>query len=254
MVAVAIMGVVIAGITTVMDNGNREAKSLQQKIEILQAEQDIMRDLSDPSICGCNFDATKNTANGSPLTFDIGSSASQINLTRLYASCINDVPGLPVAIAGATLPGTQTGVAVSTIRLRNFQSTGTGRFRAELEMAFDHNSLELSRRPASVNVTLNADVTNPSAARVTSCSTSRDPSGAGGGVGNFSCPSVPLSLGYGLTSLPEAPAGMYYAYGSFSMVQPSCGDYHVCEIATTNPVTFAWKSVYSQCPVTSDGP
>ncbi len=255
MVAMAVMGILTAGLMTVMDTGNKEVKSLQQKIEILQAEQEIMRDLSDPGICACNFDPAKNTANGAPLTFDTANTASQISLKQLYATCVSNVPGTPIAAEGQRLPGTGTGVTVSTIRMRGFTPTGTGRYRAQIEVAFDSDSLELSRRPATIPITLNA-TGNP--ATITGCSTGKDVAGIGGGAGaGGGCPAATLNY-YGPMgpNLPDAPPGTFYSVGTgtYSMNQSTCGDYYLCDIVSLNPLTYDWRPHMVSCPSSSDGP
>lgn len=260
MVAVAILGVVIAGTTSFMDTSNRDAKSLQQKLEILQSTQDIMRDLSDPAICACNFDPTKNTANATALRFDSTNPSSFIQLPQLFATCIGGVPGMPIFIAGQKIPGSQSQLTVESIRLQNFVATGTGRFRGDLEIAFNKDSLVMGRKPASVNLSVMADVSNPAQARITSCTSGRDVAGSGGGGSATTCPAGPVQWGMTQFQTPEAPAGTFLIlFGSTTTLtvrEPGCGNnYSVCEYVSQNPIRLGWTTPTStSCPVTSDGP
>lgn len=261
MVAVAILGVVIAGTTSFMDTSNRDAKSLQQKLEILQSTQDIMRELSDPAICACNFDPTINIGNAAALRFDSTNPSSFIQLPQLFATCVGGVPGMPIFIAGQRIPGSQSQLTVESIQLKNFVATGTGRFRGNLEIEFNKDSLVMGRKPASVNLSVMADVSNPAQARITSCTSGRDV--AGGGTGSATmCPESPMPWGIaGQLTIPAAPVGTFFVLtgtgnAGLTAREPGCGStYAFCDYIIQNPPTVAWTTPSSApCPSTSDGP
>ncbi len=271
MVGVAVMGIVIAGFTTFMDTGNREAKSLQQKLEILQTQQDLMRDLSDPALCACNFNSTINTANAANLFFDTTNPNSKITLPNLFTTCVGGTPGNPLIAVGENLPGSQGGLRVGSIEMKEFVATGTGRYRAKIEVGFAADSLKMGRKPASVNVSVVADLANPTQARVTSCTAGKDIMGSGGGLGTV-CPATtinpymphPLLPSY---VIPEAPVGTFFynafaapgaVVGKLSAVQPDCtaaffGQIHICNYTTSSPQTLAWQTFNLYCPGPENG-
>ena len=251
MVAVGVMGIVIAGLTTVLDNSNREVKSLQQKFEILQTQQDLMRDLSDPGICACNFDPTKNVTNAATLSFDTTNPDSMMSSPNLFATCIGGVPGSPLITIGQPLPGSQAGLKVKTIQMKEFVATGTGRYRARIEVAFDASSLKIARKPASVNVSVVADVSNPAQAKITSCTAGKDigasgacPAGTysamGGATGThkFDCP-----LPNGTVTMNATAQG--YAYWNYQTIHQTGPDPTPCSATcTADSLTQAsWKVV-----------
>lgn len=183
MAGVAITGIMVAGITTLIVNGQRETQSLAQKLEILQIQQTVMGDLADSTVCGCNFDPTKNTTNGAPLTFNSNApSSSSINLSTLYSGCNAGQPSNPTLKVGQPVPGSQSGLAIASVQLTDIQPTGApGGFRGQLQVSFDRSKMVISRHPASVALNFQADVGNPGAAKIIGCAAGAGASGSGGG-------------------------------------------------------------------------
>ena len=246
MIGLAIMGVVTAGMVAMLDQGNRGTLSLQQKIEVLQVQQDVFRDLGEPTICGCNFDPTKNLSNGSPLTFDSTNlAAASITLSSLYATCVGNVPGNPIARTGLPLSPAVPSVVVSRIRLAGITATGAGGYRGDIQIEFDPDKMILLRKPAHVTIGFQVDATIPTQTRILGCSTSV--SGAGGsGGGTFECPPLSVSPVSAAYTLPRAPLGAYIMINlapgnpdpfQFIPAPPtSCGmNYYKCGI--TGPAT-----------------
>jgi len=180
MIGSAISGMMMAGITSMLYHGNLGVKALQEKIDILQTQQDLLRDLADSAICGCNFDPSKNTSNGSALTFDSTDLASAaINLKTLYSACVANVPGRPLATVGQPLNGSPSRLQVESIELAKLEPTGTGLYKGQLKIKFDSSKMALSRKPATVSISLAVDTTIAAQARITGCSATTNPSGAG---------------------------------------------------------------------------
>lgn len=256
MIGTALLGVMISGVASVLDNSNRTTKALQQKLEILQATQDIIRELSDVAICACNFDPLKNTANAAKLAFDSNSAGAVIEIPQLFATCVNDVPGMPLFEKGKKLAGSQS-LIVESIRMKNIVATGTGRFRGELEVAFDKESMVLGRKPASMNLSLVADVTNPGAAKIVSCSSAKAAGHAGLAT---SCAEAAVKNYEYSYSAPEAPFGAHFLVstigsgGSLSAEKPGCGQpYLICTYGSQSPRTTAWLYRENACPLGDSG-
>lgn len=262
------MGVLVAGMTTFMDNSNREAKTLQQKLDIVQTEQDLMRDLSDPALCACNFDPTKNTAFANLLSFNASDANSRIELPQLFGTCVNGVPGSPIAIQGQKVPGSQSGLVVGHIRLQKFEDVGTGRFRAELEVGFDSGSLLMGRKPVTVGMSIQA-TTAGGQSTITACTTGRDIASVGTVPGD--CPPTPVNNLMALNAtIPSAPVGTYAYLGYnfpgggqrpeptvfLTAFEPSCGNpFFRCDYTQSGDQQPLWSQMFmNSCPDNNSGP
>ena len=181
--AIAIASVAMTAITTMLYSAQRETKSVAQKLEILQLQQVLISDLASSTMCGCNFDPTKNTGNPA-LNFDLSNPATaSINMPNVYSSCVGGVPSNPTVIAGQLLPGTQGGLRVQDARLTNITATAPGSYRGDFIVNFEASAMVIARQPAKVVINFSADVTNPALAKITNCSSGATSGGGGGTSG-----------------------------------------------------------------------
>jgi len=191
LVVVGIVSLSAIALATLMESGRRTNQGIEQKLEAISVQQNVLRDLGDAAICSCNFDPARNTGNGSSLTLDSTDlSNAVVNLNRLYSTCVNNVPGTPIAEVNQPL-AVGSGIRVQSIRLAGIQPTGTGRYRGEIQIAFFTGDGQVARRPAAAALSFTLDTSVPTAARITACSTSNN---LGGGGGEFTCPASSQSL------------------------------------------------------------
>src|SRR5262245_8337329 len=118
LVGLAIVTVMMAAFGSFMDSSSRSTKGLTQKMEILQLQQEILGDLANASVCGCNLDQAKNGA-AAALNFNSNLApaqlkAAQFSLGTLFAACnaAGNAPANPTVVGGQKLQGSLTGLVV----------------------------------------------------------------------------------------------------------------------------------------------
>lgn len=88
LMSIAISGIMVAVMSTMITNANRDVKSLTQKIEMIDTKSAVLGALVNSNICVCNLDPTKNTAAANTLRFNANNLATaSISLPVLYGSC-----------------------------------------------------------------------------------------------------------------------------------------------------------------------
>jgi hypothetical protein len=176
----------MAALTTMVTNAQRDTKILSQKLEILQLQQEITGNFANSTICGCNFDPTKNT--GEPvnhLRFNTTNATalknSTVTLTNLYSACNSGSPTNAIARANQPLPGTQSALRVSNIALSNMRQVSPGDYTADLSINLNPASLVMPLHSPTVQIHFQANTATPAQSTITGCSVTSTGGGAGGG-------------------------------------------------------------------------
>ncbi len=160
------MGVLTLTLATFLTNLNSETGKLSQKMEILDIENIIRGVLANNQVCACNFSEVRfNSAN-----------PGSVQLSAIYSGCDSSNPpkGVePLINANSPVGASTTGLMVDSIVLEDITPTPgvQGAFSARLVANLNPASLKMARRSPQAHVQLTADITDPSAARVISCST-----------------------------------------------------------------------------------
>lgn len=170
LVSIGISGIIAAALATMLTNAQRETLSLSQKLDTLSAQNFMLATLSNPAVCSCNFDPTKNSSGSPHLTFNAANLTASTELTvdRLYTECTGGALANPYFVKGLPLNGSPT-LVVSKISLSNI-SGSAGNYTGKLSVEFDSNRMVMSRKPASIAIAFTANVTNPTNAVIQSCS------------------------------------------------------------------------------------
>jgi type II secretory pathway pseudopilin PulG len=202
LISVAIAGIVVMVVTSMLTYQNRESQALAEKLGARDLEQALIVALADGSVCQYVLNQP------SPLTFDstqVSPSTPQtITLPgtspALYAS-INPgpppTPGPVVAQVGQAASSYSNTLMVNSIKL-SVVSGGGGTFIGNWIVGFDSTKTVRPLKPAMISTILIADVSAPAAATIKSC--------AGNKV-SFATP-----IGVPVNSVQTAPCDGFVTY------------------------------------------
>lgn len=179
LVAVGIMGIVVAAMTSFQVQMSRESGAIAEKMAALDLQRELGVALADGTVCAYVLN------NPAPLTFNATlvtpTTPQTIAVNRpIYNKIEGGVPGLVVAQLNQPSALTSS-LIVTSINLVVRAGAGTT-FTGAWQVGFDNTRLKRAIRPAEVSTTLTVDLTNPAAARITGC---QGNSPGGGGGGNF---------------------------------------------------------------------
>jgi len=187
LIAVAIMGVVMAAFTSLIAIQMKESKALAEKLAALDLQQFLTASLADGSVCAyvlnnptvLTFDSTKPL----PQTITLPDPDAKGERATLFASILPGPPAAPgpaVARVGSIASVASNSLIVQSIQLQITQGSA-GSYAGNWLVSFDSSKTVRSIRPAAVAVKLTADITTPTSAKITSCqsgSASGNPAGS----------------------------------------------------------------------------
>lgn len=153
LIAIAISGMLAMGIATMMSNQNKEAKSLGEKVAIIDLSNLLMTTWTDPSVCTGQFSGTTldTTLVGSPTPLEL-------NLTTVAGN------GSPIINAGDVVSPIAPGFKVSTIKVTRFTGSGDD-FNAVLQIDFQVTKNTRAHKPAMVRLKFKTDPSTPANAK-----------------------------------------------------------------------------------------
>lgn len=165
LIAIPIVAILSLTIATMMSNFAKQNRQLSQKLDTLEFKQLFMPVIADDTRCtnmllGTSVEPTSNPS---------------ASLSELKTSATGSV----LATANTTLPGSMSGVKISTIELADFVGTGTAdEYNMNLKINWDPAGLVMALQPIIVARVVNVD---PATKKITSCHAV--PGGGGGGGG-----------------------------------------------------------------------
>jgi prepilin-type N-terminal cleavage/methylation domain-containing protein len=212
LVVVVIMGVISAGLMSMMSNLFSEQKSFGQKMEMFELRYLLTTIMTDSANCTWQFqngNPTVNLTGASPTN----ASVSEITLGELHAG--TDMSSLLLAKTDEVLPTSQTNIKVSSIKLRKIyclDNPCNNRIKGVLEVAFDPATLSRPRQPVELNMFLTTVAGDPeSSKKIESCGLLPTAAGSGGalcGAGAVeNAVEGPGSLCNGMNPASGCPAG-----------------------------------------------
>jgi type II secretory pathway pseudopilin PulG len=235
LVAVGLMGILMAAFAQMMTNQMRETKALSEKLASLDLEKLLIAALADGSVCGHVLN------NPAPLTFDSTKPLPQYiegppgQPIKLYTSIVHnppgpDVPGPVAAEVGKPASAMVPSLTVQRIRLAITDKVGSA-YKGNWEVILDPTGTTRSLRPIAISTFLGVNASIPTAAKVLVCQQSSNPTTSGwvkppgGGL-------IPMLASYNYWTTPNAhPANIckntgYTTYtgncrGSYGALYPS---------------------------------
>ena len=221
LIALGIMGVVSAGLMTLVVNMQKESRAIAEGIAARDLAQTLIRTLGDGSVC--EYLLTK------PVVLKFNSTAvspttpQTLTPTLPIYSTITPAPGPIVAQVGAQASAYSSTLVVSSINLQITNGVGNS-FTGNWVINFDPTKSVRPIRPVTVTASITADISVPTAAIPVSCS------GAAGGAlhqdptkciqlywgaqnqPNFNA--AQLAAEYGPNPVPTLPLGAYPGKGT----------------------------------------
>lgn len=167
LVALGIMSIVMAGMSSFMNNQASQNLGLTQSLAKLDFEKMLISSFANGAVCEYILN------NPVPLTFDSGAAFPHTLTPTLpiYASVTGTpaVPGPVVAQVGLPASPLTPTVEIASIQLK-VTAGGGNSYVGVWTVVFEPSRLITPLRPATVSTALTVDPTNPSAVRVTACS------------------------------------------------------------------------------------
>ena len=179
LVAIGIMSIFVAVMTQMQVNQMKEMKALNEKLAVLDFEKLLIGSLADGSTCLHVLNTPTPTTFNSTALPDTPQVITPTN--PLYARVVNGVPGPVVARVGDQVAADLNSVIIRSIQLRIVAGSGSS-FTGQWEIDFDQSRMVRPLKAIQISTALTADITNPTAARITSC------------MGNGSTPSAPTRI------------------------------------------------------------
>lgn len=171
MVALVILSILTAGLTTMISQQARETKALAELLAKRDLQTVLTAALSSGSVC--TYIANNSAP---PLTFDSTAVLPQtlIPTLPLYASA-DPLPGPVVAQIGDIASPYAGSVIINSIQLKITAGSGSS-YLGNWEIGFDSTNTVRALKPISVSTTLTVDNSIPVAARITKCGAQSVPS------------------------------------------------------------------------------
>jgi len=182
LVAVALMGIVMAAFTTLIATQMKESKALAEKLAALDLQQFLTASLADGSVCAyvlnnptvLTFNSTS-VSPATPQTITLPNPRAAGLPARLYSAILpnpapppTQIPGAVAVEVGQPASAISSSLIVASIQLQILSGTG-GRYKGNWLINFDRSKTVRALNPVSVAVTLTADISAPGAAKVTGC-------------------------------------------------------------------------------------
>lgn len=166
MVSIAISGIVILVVLSIIEQQNKSLKQFQQKSELIQQQSFLQNVFDSGQTCDWQFATLGQTLNTISVKAD-GTLNSTLTLTKLHAGM--DASSPIIAQVGQQLSDTR--LRISSIKFENIRASGTpNRYYGELNIAFNQNAGEVAYRHLTVLKTIIVDPTSPAAAKmITGC-------------------------------------------------------------------------------------
>ncbi|MGZ3768852.1 MAG: prepilin-type N-terminal cleavage/methylation domain-containing protein [Bdellovibrio sp.] len=157
MVAIGIMSIVLAGMTTMQINMQKETKALTEKMAVLDLEKFLISTLADGSICTAEL--TPSILNGSSsFSVNVGNpSKTSIVLPSGIHSSITDPSKVLVQPGALISPLSNVKVKPNGVTVSNFANAGTDLYTATINVEFESDNLVRSLKPISVKTMVNTD-------------------------------------------------------------------------------------------------
>jgi len=152
-VSIVSVSIICLLVLHIVDFQTRMAKDLSQRQEIFNLKQVMMAALSDTQVCTCMLNPAFNKSNNSPLHFPTSGPPPRVQLRQFFLGCEAGSPSMPVATADSPLPGSQTGLKVSSIAFKEIRPTDPAsgnQFIGIMEVQFDPASITIPRVPVSL--------------------------------------------------------------------------------------------------------
>lgn len=167
LVAIGVMTIVMASVTSFQVSQQRETRALSEKLAALDGEKLLISALMDGSTC---LHILNNPA---PMTFN---STTLSPMTPqyitpslpLYAKVQSGTPGPVVAEVGKLLSASSPSLVVTSVRLRVNSGSGNT-YLGAWEVAFDNSKTIRALKPISISTILTVDNSVPTASKITSC-------------------------------------------------------------------------------------
>jgi hypothetical protein len=177
----------ILGLVSMTESIEKRSKGIRQSLEITELNQSLLRSMSNVSKCSAQLFVGK-TIDLTGATATVPAPNGILDIPSVFDGI---VPGVGLLAAkDQLLPGTQTGLKVQSIQLRDVLVSKPGiEYRGRLTVTFDSSSTVMAMRPAAVSVIFLTSATDPiSAKKIVACA-SESSQGGGLPLANFSCPS-----------------------------------------------------------------
>ncbi|MGZ3795588.1 MAG: type IV pilus modification PilV family protein [Pseudobdellovibrionaceae bacterium] len=133
----------------------KSQKRIVQKYELIELKNNISSALEDPSLCLCMLP-------------NILNSTVEMSLNSIKDSCV--ASAAPLVSKNDFLPGTQTGIKISDIKIKKMTLIGTDLYTADIVIIPDPGSLVMSLMPAKSSIIIKTQGANPAALTVSACS------------------------------------------------------------------------------------
>jgi hypothetical protein len=172
-VGVAMTGFVVYTVMAIMEIQIQLDHRMAQRIEKAELANNLVRTVSDPSLCSCQLDRTLNLAQASALALNTSSPAiPDLQLSSWRLGCDFANPATVLATVGEVLPGSRS-LRVDSIRLTEISRlVSANTFHGQLEIAVSGASQPntTSIAPVRAHVTFSVDPSSPEASRrIASC-------------------------------------------------------------------------------------
>lgn len=146
LVALALMSIIAVGLSTIIVNANNEQKALQEKLALIETQNNIISSLNNSATCYAQLNQTNPVLDLTPLSLPTAVvNIPQINAGTLPTSTL-------LAKVGQPLPGYAVGqMVVKTIQLKSINASGPpNEFSGDLEITLDPASVSRAMKPIRV--------------------------------------------------------------------------------------------------------
>jgi prepilin-type N-terminal cleavage/methylation domain-containing protein len=242
---------------------NKNQSSLAEKTEVIALKDSLIQIMKNPQNCAWQLQLG-NPAILSGATFDLTTtktdvfSPSVIELNNIKEGSLPSSPSL-VEVGKSIITGKTSGPArVSSIKFKDILFTGTPLiYKGTFEISFDPDSLTIARKSVTLHQYFAADLTNPAAATLLSCTSSPTSSTGAPILYSKSCtysgaacsvsPCVPANCQGTDTEKTLGCSGLSHNYGG------GCGSLsgvctRVCEVNLTSLPPKSYSSYFTECP------
>ncbi|MBX2986502.1 MAG: hypothetical protein KF802_01270 [Bdellovibrionaceae bacterium] len=175
LVTMAIAMIILLGVMSLGEHIRRQSRGIQQKQETLELKNLMLQRLASPSVCTWQLaDPGMTVSVSGPLSAS-NPSPTQLTFTELRQG--PDVDSPVMVRENSLLPGSQTGLRVSTITLHNIYPTGNqDEYSGTFEVQFDPVSVVTALQPVRHTVTFTTVAGDPlNAKHIATCNATPRP-------------------------------------------------------------------------------
>lgn len=159
LVAVAILGIVTAGFTSMTQYMRKELQFANRKVEAIELRRTTSAYLSDLNLCACQLNA-----NGGTFDATAAPGTAEMPVTKIQTAC--DPTAGTLISENSLIPGTSTGLSIENMKVHAIEpGGGADRFRGRFSVEFKDDAGAFRNRGFELEIQFLTDPSTPDTAK-----------------------------------------------------------------------------------------